>query len=40
MATAISRIVRRKRTRRVRRETTGIVENRATVAVEMSWMRR
>lgn len=33
-------MVSRNRTRKVRRETTGIVENRAVVAVEMSWIRR
>lgn len=40
MATAISRIVSRNKIRKVRRESMGIVEKRATVAVEMSWMRR
>lgn len=40
MATATSRIVRRNRTSRVSRDTIGIVENRAVVAVEISWMRR
>lgn len=40
MATAISRIVSINRTSRVSRETAGIVENRATVAVEISWMSR
>lgn len=33
-------MVSRNRTSRVRSETTGIVENRAIVAVEMSWMSR
>lgn len=40
MATATSRMVNRKRTRRVRSETAGIVEESAIVAVEISWMRR
>ena len=40
MATATSRIVSKKRTSSVRMETIGIVENRTTVAVEMSWIRR
>lgn len=33
-------MVSKKRTSKVKRETTGIVENRAVVAVEMSWIRR
>lgn len=33
-------MVSRKRTRKVRSETTGIVDSRAIVAVEMSWIRR
>lgn len=40
MATATSRIVSRSRTSSVRRETTGMVEDRAIVAVEISWMSR
>lgn len=40
MATATSRIVSRNNTNRVSSETTGIVESRAVVAVEISWMRR
>lgn len=40
MATATSRIVSRNRTSRVSRDTTGIVDARATVAVEISWMSR
>lgn len=40
MATATSRIVSRNRTINVSSETTGIVESRAAVAVEMSWISR
>lgn len=40
MATATSRTVRSRRTIRVSRDTSGIVESRAIVAVEMSWIRR
>lgn len=40
MATATSRIVRRRRTVAVRADTAGIKGRRAIVAVEMSWMSR
>ena len=40
MATATSRIVSRNRTNSVSSETIGIVEIRAAVAVEMSWISR
>lgn len=40
MATATSRMVSRNRTSRVSTDTAGIVEARAIVAVEISWMSR